>query len=363
MESLEKLEQHTLFSVILNNAFDAIVCYTPVKNEQGEITDFRFIYLNDSAFKILSGVRENYIGRTFLELFPGALYDGMFDAFKHTEETGNAFEDIFYYEYGEYKGWYRNSIIKYQNGLIVFFRDVSHQKALELELQAEKEKLEQILKDKEILLKEVHHRVKNNLQIISSLMRLQGLSIDDKTLQDSCLNCQRRISSMALIHHDLYKHNDLESINLSSFITESIKIHQSLYNGKTVNIRYYQVIEAVHLDLSTFVNIALIITELLTNSIKHAFTGRKDGEIRISITPQNGNVIIRFSDNGIGITPLPDLNTIPTLGLTLVNSIVEQLNGKIEIENSGGTICSIVFPTAFVDQETDNAPSETTAQN
>jgi hypothetical protein len=275
----ESLALQDLSSVIINNAFDGIVYYLPINDENNIVIDFEFVFLNDSALKFLTGTKEKYLGKSFLSLFPYAAEDGMYDAFRRTAETGKPSEGIYYYEYGEYRGWYRNSIIKYRDGIIVYFRDVTDQKSLEVEVESKTKELEKLLKEKEILLKEVNHRIKNNLQLLVSMLNLQSNYVEDQTLRDLLnVSCQR-IITIATIHQNLYENINDFSINLNKFVREIVRSLLNLYNDHNDKVKMNYEIEDVELSLNYSVNISLIINELITNSLKHAFNGIPAGEI------------------------------------------------------------------------------------
>lgn len=331
---------------IVNNAFDAIVYYVPIRDNKNEIIDFKFIYMNDSALKILSGTKEKYLGHTFLELFPYAVKDGMYEAFKKTAETGIPSEDTYYYEYGEYRGWYRDSIIKYREGIVVYFRDVTGQKLLELELKNKSEELQKLLKEKEILLRETHHRIKNNLQLIASMLNLQGQNINDPYFLEILNTCKERIFNIARIHQRFYEDKSFSSINLKLLIDEISKSLNDAHEKEKRNIRFIHEISEIKLDLNETVYVGLIINELLTNCFKYAFKGRSDGEIKVIINEKDDNFHIIISDNGIGMPKDFNLDKLETLGLSLVYSLVEQMNGTFEITSSNGTTCLVTFPVA-----------------
>jgi two-component sensor histidine kinase len=341
MESLKKLiNSSELLSIILNNAFDSIACYAPVKNEAGEIIDFNFIYLNDSALSTIYGRKEDYLGKSFLSLFPYAATDGMFDMFKKTTETGSPMEENFYYEHGNYKGWYRDSAVSYGDVLIVYFRDVTEQKELEI-------RLKKLVKEKDILLKETHHRVKNNLQVISSLMNLQGKKFDNPKYFDTCLTCKQRVMAMANIHQRLYEDQDFQSVNIKAFVKEMITSAKSNYDNFTKKINLVFDVDDVRLNLNSSVNLGLIINELLTNSIKYAFDSRDTGSIKIEVKQTDHSLRLCISDDGKGLPENFDIQKSESLGFLLVQSLVDQMEGEMVLDSSAGTKIIITLPNVL----------------
>jgi two-component sensor histidine kinase/HAMP domain-containing protein len=201
------------------------------------------------------------------------------------------------------------------------------------------------LKEKEILLQEVHHRVKNNMQIISSLFSLQSGHIKDKQALEIFKSSQNRVRSMALIHERLYQSKDLTRVDFAEY-SQSLATHLfSSYGINTNVIKFYINIKDVFLDINTAIPCSLIINELVSNSLKHAFPGNKKGEIKIAANPLNENEVeLMVSDNGVGLPKKVDFRKTDSLGLHLVNLLAEdQLHGDIKLDRKRGTSFSIRF--------------------
>ncbi len=215
------------------------------------------------------------------------------------------------------------------------------------ELFNEKEKLERANERIRVLLREIHHRVKNNMQVVSSMLRLQAGRITDENLQQVFAQSQSRVASMALIHEKLYKGEDLAQVDLSQYIrdlfTELVQL-----NKVRENVHYRTAIDPdLVLDLDTMVPLGLILNELITNSFKHAFTDRPDGFINLRIHRANAHEVdLYYSDNGKGIPTETLEQPTDTLGRGLIESLVEQLNGFITVESdTTGTRYHIHFRT------------------
>lgn len=209
--------------------------------------------------------------------------------------------------------------------------------------RAEQE-LRRLLDEKEVLLKEVHHRVKNNLQIISSLLNLQSGMIQDPATQMLFQDSQNRIRAMTLIHERLYRSHDLTRINLAPYIQELTTSLSRTYQQKSINVRMHIHANDIEIDMDTAVSCGLIINELVSNALKHAFTSRSEGEIIItlqSIDPCHYRMLVQ--DNGVGLPSTVNIATSETLGLQLVNSLVKQLDGTINIQSQQGTRFEIDF--------------------
>ncbi|MFN5182712.1 MAG: histidine kinase dimerization/phosphoacceptor domain -containing protein [Bacteroidota bacterium] len=201
----------------------------------------------------------------------------------------------------------------------------------------------QSLKEKEVLLSEIHHRVKNNLQVIISILNLQANSIKDPAARTHFQECQDRIRSMANIHETLYRNKDFSNIQFSDYIRS---ITQSLINSygetsKPINANYF--LDAVSLNLDYSIPCGLILNELVSNSIKYAFKKNKTRNINVSLTKTNNKIAFIISDDGIGLPDKIDFRNTETLGLQLVIALVDQLNGKIELNKKEGTEFLITF--------------------
>lgn len=224
--------------------------------------------------------------------------------------------------------------------LFVFMRDITERKEAG-------EKIEESLKEKEILLREIHHRVKNNMQIISSLLKLQAGTIKDEKYLDIFKESQNRILAMSLVHETLYRSEGFSRINARDYITSiSNGIVQS-YRDRGNNISMNLNIEDIALGIDSSIPCGLIINELITNSLKHAFPDRRNGEIKIVLTNIKGHEYeyeLIVSDNGIGLPEDIDFRKTETLGLHLVSMLAEdQLSGTIDLYQNNGTEFKIRF--------------------
>lgn len=206
------------------------------------------------------------------------------------------------------------------------------------------EKLKASLQEKEVLLREIHHRVKNNLQIISSLLNLQSRNIKDRPSLDMFQESRHRVRSMALVHEKLYRSEDLAKVDFCEYI-RSLSSHLFMaYGINSTSIKLDVDVKDVYLDINTSIPCGLIINELVSNSLKHAFDGRKQGRIRIVLQHENEDKFkLVVSDNGVGLPRSLDVTKTESLGLQLVSMLVEQLQGSLFIDRSGGTSFEIVF--------------------
>jgi two-component sensor histidine kinase len=206
------------------------------------------------------------------------------------------------------------------------------------------EKITASLREKEVLLKEVHHRVKNNLQIITSLLNLQASKIKDKTLEAMFRDSQGRVKTMALIHEKLYRSENLSEVNFSDYVDSLTRYMMSTISGNRERITIRQDIDDILLGVDIAIPCGLIINELVTNSLKYAFPDGKGGEIAVSCKKESdGRISLVIGDNGVGIASHVDIENSETLGMQLVNSLIGQLDGTMKIERECGTRFTLEF--------------------
>ncbi len=207
-----------------------------------------------------------------------------------------------------------------------------------------KEKIKTSLREKEILLKEIHHRVKNNLHIISSLLELQSDYLEDERFSSVFADSQSRIETMALVHEQLYQSEDLRQINLEDYIHRLMDNLAISYNCDLSIISLVMEVEPVILNLETAIPCGLLINELVTNCFKHAFPYGRSGEIHIKLQQDaDKKICLVVWDDGVGIPPSVDWRNSNSLGLELVHTLAEQLHSEIILDSKNGTSFTFRF--------------------
>ena len=203
------------------------------------------------------------------------------------------------------------------------------------------------LKEKALLLKEIHHRVKNNLQIICSLISIQSSSTENKTTIDALTTCQRRIRTMSMIHEKLYKSNDFSRIDFKLYVSDLVEELKTVYHINTDKVFIGLDVEHIALSLDQAIPCGLIINELIANALKHAFPAAFDrtGIIHISMSQdEQGEVSLIVTDNGSGLPEHFDLENTKTSGLEIVKVVAEsQLKGEVKVEHSQGARFTVQF--------------------
>ena len=210
------------------------------------------------------------------------------------------------------------------------------------ELKEAEKRIYETIKLKDLLIKETHHRVKNNLITISGLLFLQSQHITDNDAKKALLDSQNRARAMAMIHQKLYSQENLESINLKYYFKQLLDEVVKTY-ALGDNIKYILDVENIGLDTDTSLILGLIVNELVSNSLKYAFTENGKGTITVSLHENNGEFVLKISDNGKTISEDIDIKNTSTFGLTIVNLLTDQIGGSILVELAQGTVFNINF--------------------
>lgn len=214
--------------------------------------------------------------------------------------------------------------------------------------------LEEALREKTVLLNEVHHRVKNNLQVITSLLNLQADHATDSVSREILAESCGRVKAMALTHQLLYEHKDFSRIDLGDYLHRLVQSIRASYRAADGRVTLHLVLpeESAYLDLEQAIPCGLLVNELVTNSFKHAFPGKRRGEIVIKLAEEtSGQISLSVADNGIGLPSETELAQGSSLGLQLVPLFIEQLHGSLVIERKNGTRFCVSFPKRSTGRE------------
>jgi two-component sensor histidine kinase len=230
-------------------------------------------------------------------------------------------------------------------------QDITKRKQAEESLQKTHDELTKLVEErtrelveKEVLLKEVHHRVKNNLQVISSLVSLQADGSKDETVRDVLRDVTYRVRSMALVHEKLYQSADLARVDFAEYARSLLSYLWRAHGAAAANIRLTLNLSPVLLPVDTAVPCGLILNELVGNALKHAFRGRNEGEVTMSLHgTADGRICLCVRDNGVGLPAGFDWRQVPSLGLRLVQMLSKQLGASVEVSGEDGTRFEIVF--------------------
>jgi len=219
-------------------------------------------------------------------------------------------------------------------------RDITERKIMEDELKAS-------LREKEVLLREVHHRVKNNLQVISGLLDLKSLQINSQEVWQLCQDARAEIHTLALIHEHLYQSRQFTHIEMGEYVRDLVKFLYQIYADKVRLITPILDYQKIYLTINQALPLAIIINEAISNVFKHAFREGQEGTLEITLkkVPPH-NVFLKIKDNGVGLPPNLDIQSTQTLGIRLMKNLVEdQLKGKFYLTQDKGTAILIQFST------------------
>ncbi|MGC8765812.1 MAG: histidine kinase dimerization/phosphoacceptor domain -containing protein [Brevinematia bacterium] len=206
-------------------------------------------------------------------------------------------------------------------------------------------KLKESLKEKDLLIKEIHHRVKNNFNIVISLLNLQKSRSQIDNVKESLSVAQNRIFSMALIHEMLYQSNQFTEVVISQYINRLLKYLKGIYSEIFERVSFdLKISEDISLSMDTAIPFGMIVNEILMNSFKHAFPDNRKGIIKIHIYKEKKQLMLKIGDNGVGIKNIEDISEGKTLGFTLIESLSHQLKGEINYENKNGLFYKISIP-------------------
>ncbi len=214
---------------------------------------------------------------------------------------------------------------------------------LEEEVQRRTEELNRSLREKEVLLKEIHHRVKNNMQVVSSLLFVQARNVKEPGIRNILLESQNRIRSIALVHEELYQSHDFEQINYTDYLKRISRHIFETFQAHPDQITLDISSDPVFMPIDKAVPCSLVVNELFSNSLKYSFPEGRPGWIRVSLS-RDENYTLIFEDNGIGIPEEITFDTAKTLGFHLIKGLIDQLNGSVVLERAGTTRYIITFP-------------------
>ena len=332
------IENEEKFRELFNNMSSGVAVYEAHDNGN----DFVFKDINKTSEMIEKVSRNEIIGKSVLDVFPSIKEFGLFEVFQKVWKTGNPeHHPVSFYQDEKIAGWRENYVYKLPSGEIVaVYDDITRRK------QAE-EQVKKNLEEKEVLLQEIHHRVKNNMQVVSSLLRMQSRYFKDEFDKKLILDSRNRVNSMALIHESLYQSKDLSQIDFEYYIKNLIGHLISTFGSKAEHIKYKQNINKIFLNINKAIPCGLIVNELISNSIKYAFPDGKEGEISINMELKDNEYTLFVFDNGVGLPEEVDFLKPESLGLQLISALTKQLHGTVDLERKNGTYYTIRFKKEF----------------
>ncbi|MGB6329479.1 MAG: histidine kinase dimerization/phosphoacceptor domain -containing protein [Halarcobacter sp.] len=337
----EKDKQRLLpYEFALNNSVDAIYWFT---------LDAKVIYVNDAACKMLGYFQEEFLEMKLEDMDPQfdrktavkCMHD-IRDTKDWRLETTQKKKDnsIFAVEVSGHA--FKHNGVDY---ICAFGRDMTQRLKYRNNITSMNKQLQKSNDEKEILLKEIHHRVKNNMEIISSLLNMQARRSSDNELKDAMKQSRSRIHTMALVHEFLYLGKNLAYINLPDYITRLVEDIKDLYISQNTKLDVDLHIEKLILSTNRCIQIGMVLHELCVNAFKYAFSEDRDNLLCVHMKIIDESILLKIRDNGAGMKDIDSLYKSESIGMQLIHSIVEdQLDGEIEFYNNKGLECRIKFP-------------------
>ena len=293
----------------------------------------RYVDVSDPNHPSLAVPWEAVRGRRFAEVLPQPLA-GQAESALQRARAGDQLQLIEYRvdTLGGAGRDFEARVVPMRNGPTLYLtRDITARKQAEQQIRA-------ALRDKELLLKEIYHRVKNNLQVIASLLNLQGRNDHDGNTRALLEDSANRVKSMALVHEQLYQGGDLSSIDFAAYLGQLVRHLADAHGAAAQRVPIRLDVAPVQLGIETAVPLGLIINELLSNAYKHAYPGERGGEVVLRLAVlDDGRIEVVVSDHGVGLPPALRPETVASLGLRLVASLTEQLEGALECGPNGAS--------------------------
>jgi len=340
-EALTKSKE--MLHAALDNIPDVFVIYDP---------DRKIRFINQAAVKLTGRQISDFLGKKDEEAWPDSVTSRYLPQLRRAVQTRRPqhFEMTQHIPGGKLY----TSMVTYvplldERGevyqVLGITNDITARKCAEEELKKAHGNLHASLKEKETLLRELYHRTKNNMQVISSLLNLQAASVKDDSVKQIFRETRNRIQGMSLIHEKLYKSRDLYRVDLGEYIKELVEGILGTYGPKGDKIALQTDLEPVPVSIDTAIPCGLIINELISNSFKHAFPGERQGAIRVSLHGNgNDDIELGYADNGVGLPKDLDMDKTASLGLKLIYSLAsKQLGGTVRLLSEKGTEFRIKF--------------------
>lgn len=301
--------------------------------------DGTVVYVNDLARRNFGMIPDPPVGQKFWSIIPSLTPDAWRRLWSEVKSAGATVIECVFGPAGSEQRQLEMTLnyVEYQGRALAisFVRDVTEQKHAQEQLLIS-------LKEKEIMLKEIHHRVKNNLQIVSSLLSLQAPTLKDPRAIDLFRDSQNRIRSMSLVHENLYQLENLAKVDFKEYLRNVTADLVRMYNvpGVAASIDA----DDVHLEIDTAVPVGLIVNELLSNALKHAFKGKSGGRVDVSLRRSEDSVVeLSIADDGVGLPEGFDPQKVDSMGMHLIDGLARQIEGKLSLEHGHGSRFVLTF--------------------
>jgi len=303
--------------------------------------DLKIVDWNPSAERIFGYTRDEIVGSDMNMFLSSKNFNSINSLFEQLLEEGSSNKGLKQINENIRKNgeiiiceWYNKTIIDQEGevlGIVAIVNDITERIKME-------ENLAKSLEEKQILLKEVHHRVKNNMAIISSFISLQSMNIKDEQVLSMLQSTENRVRSMALIHEYLYKSENLKDINVKRYVDELVSMLLGSYQFGADKLTTKIEIAQINLELDILIPLGMIINEIISNALKYAFKNIDSPELSVTLAEgKKTELILTIADNGIGLPESSKINESDSIGFVLINSLVDQIHGTLSINREFGT--------------------------
>lgn len=329
------LQKRTLARDYLDNIIETIRETLIVTDKEGII-----VGVNKAGLEMLHYTKQEIIGMAVKDFFD---LENMSKEYEANNKNGGVFEFCLLTKRKK-----RIPVLFSEAELINGSKEMVGKVYVATDITERKESDEQVkksLKEKEVLLSEIHHRVKNNLAVISGILQLQAYETENEQVTKALTESQARIQSISLVHEMLYHSDTLSFIDYRTYVNDLIQAITSMHINEGKNITVNSNVDAISLDINQAIPCSLLLNEILVNSFKHAFKGKDEGEITVEMREKNGLIELNIEDNGVGIES-EDVSNSKSLGKTLISTLVSQLKGEYKFgknQKGVGTQINITF--------------------
>jgi two-component sensor histidine kinase/PAS domain-containing protein len=338
-------ERKALYREVLDSSPDPYTILAAVRDHDGRVVDFVYEDFNSVSEAILcamrghpgAGSRQDLLGTSMRQtLLPGVAE--RMETYRTVMATRipQRFEGTLPMDGVAHT--YVFTVAPFRDGVAVAGHDVTAEREAEARLRS-------LVAEKDVLLREVHHRVKNNLQVISSLLNLQASNPNLRDPAEGLLQSRARVQSIALVHESLYRANDFSEVNLAHYLQTLTSSIAASFSGQHEEVRVVTALAPHRIPLDQAVPVGLLANELLTNAYKHAFVGGRRGEVHVTlVVGEDRTLHLSVRDTGIGLPPGFDAAHASSLGLQLVTTLADQVGGSVEFRGDGGTEVVVHMP-------------------
>jgi two-component sensor histidine kinase len=334
----ENLELFDRFRTAIDGSEDLFLILDARLSEDGDIVDFSVVELNHKARSILMPNSSNPIGRLMSELVPDFVSGGRLELYADVVANRSGREGEFFTEEGPLAGMYLvEEVVPLSDGIAVTARDLTRRRENERRLQ-------DAIAAKESLLKEVHHRVKNNLQLLLSMLNLQADLVSDPRTLEIIQDIQDRLRSIATVHQRLSQSLDSGRVDLEQYLRTLVNDLFRSHKSQSTFLRHSVELPPIELHSNDVMLCGLVVNELVTNAIKHGFPEGRVGEVRVvgkNLDDKRLSIVV--ADDGVGFPAGKDFGASSSLGLQLVHILAEQLEGRVDLRPGKGTHIELTF--------------------